>query len=333
MDAGMLEEIVACLPQGRTLFLYERDRYAVSMLRWLMDAGGDPRALRQGRFGRLFEKPPVRSFLAARGRPDLTRADLDLLPMEAPVAWRLTLGRWGHTLPHAMNQTARKGLNLVLQLNFSRGHDEAFDRVLAPCIVDKLNYRQHPVAARDRTFAWARLDLDMTTGEALIEEIQSDWMRNMHWYGAHSWRAAHLYDCMCLAHRAKYADAGQMAAALRIYETELLAPLAEYWQETMMAATLAFLVDELGLRDIWMHQFESGNLLKRIHGDKLPPRSVYTDLPRRFCFATVDSGPSFLADAAQRMDRRQRAKARQTGPLQFWRLDLSRRAISRNEAA
>lgn len=42
-----------------------------------------------------------------------------------------------------------------------------------------LFYHGHPVRKDDvETLAWARIDLDFASNQALIEEIQSDWVKN-----------------------------------------------------------------------------------------------------------------------------------------------------------
>ena len=66
-----------------------------------------------------------------------------------------------------------------------------------------------------------------------------------------------------------------------------------------MTATLWFLLEELGIKTIFFHTYESGVRLKQIkHG--APPRSIYTDLPRTFCFRTTHNGPAFLRDSDDR---------------------------------
>ena len=62
----------------------------------------------------------------------------------------------------------------------------------------------------------------------------------------------------------------------------------------MLSATLFFIVEELGIRDIWYHSWDTGNLLKGISGRSLPPRSLYTRLPRRFCFSETEAMPGLL---------------------------------------
>ena len=85
----------------------------------------------------------------------------------------------------------------------------------------------------------------------------------------------------------------------------------------MLWATLDFLRNELGLRRIYYHTAESGRLLKRIDGN-LPPLSLYSDLPRKFCFDGTTEAPAFLAS-----DRQASNILRQHANLAFHRMDLS----------
>ena len=65
------------------------------------------------------------------------------------------------------------------------------------------------------------------------------------------------------------------------------------WDEAMLAATLWFLRVELGIRWIFYHTFETGNWLKDMIRSK-PPRSLYTDLPKQFCFQETYNPPAFI---------------------------------------
>lgn len=49
------------------------------------------------------------------------------------------------------------------------------------CPGSHFNYCGHPVSRQRNTLAWARLDLDLNSATALIEEIQSDWIRDVVW--------------------------------------------------------------------------------------------------------------------------------------------------------
>ena len=85
----------------------------------------------------------------------------------------------------------------------------------------------------------------------------------------------------------------------------------------MLAAAVWFLRSELGLKRIFYYTFDTGNELKRLACDK-PPRSLYTDLPRRFCFRRTHNGPLFLRDGSDRVVRKIVAERRTT----WFRLDL-----------
>ena len=61
----------------------------------------------------------------------------------------------------------------------------------------------------------------------------------------------------------------------------------------MLAATITFIRDELGIENIFYHTAHTGHKLKRIGGGK-PPRSLYSQLPKRFCFGKVKTAPEFL---------------------------------------
>ena len=74
----------------------------------------------------------------------------------------------------------------------------------------------------------------------------------------------------------------------------------------MLAASLWFLREEIGIRRVWFHDHKTGQLLKRI-GDRMPPRSLYSRLPRKFCFRKVTDSPEFLARDAGFMRRWKKA--------------------------
>jgi len=73
---------------------------------------------------------------------------------------------------------------------------------------------------------------------------------------------------------------------------------------------------ELGVRRIFYHTHNSGSMLKSIYGSK-PPRSIYTVLPRKFCFTETDERPEFLRE------RRKSRAARERAPkLRFFEMNL-----------
>lgn len=301
MEPAHAQEILACLPDGRTPFRYYKDRYALLLLSMVIGGGRAKRDLENTVFNRLLGKPAVRDVLATSG-------DGVLRPLALEAAWPhrfetylMTVGTW-NAQDRFWGQASRPGVNLVLQLNFSTKHNERFRELLQS---DDLRWFQswgHPIAAEPFcTMAWARLDIDLGTGVALIEEIQNDWIR---YALAARRRTAHQ------EHQSGDENLREHARRLRRYVDSELRRHEALWDEAMLAATLVFLRRELGVRTVFYHTPESGKTLKRIKG-RAPPRSLYTVLPRRFCFAPCARGPAFLARKAKsHAERRRRAAAR-----------------------
>ena len=114
--------------------------------------------------------------------------------------------------------------------------------------------------------------------------MQSDWVREVKHYAG--------FPCTCP--QCGPFDAKRKAAYQR-YLKIAWRPYAEGWEEVALAAALFFIVEELGLTCVYMHEFETGNRIKNINPRWTPPRSLYTRLPRRFGFALGEKTPSFLA--------------------------------------
>jgi hypothetical protein len=287
MDRALLDEITACLRQERTIFYYFRDRYALLLLQWAVGQGRSMRELRHSQFAGLLNKPTLRNWLSRMGKSRLEPADLDRVWGSPTQAYRVTMGQWpleSEKWSKGYHQTTRPGHNLVLQLNFSMSHNRELNAIVGAEARDEV-WTIHPVAGgNELTMAWARLDIDLETDEALIEEIQSDWIRDATTHG----RWGRQFD----SYRpwAKYAD-------------RVLWPHARLWPETMLSAALWFLHREIGIRRIFYHTYESGVFLKNLGADR-PPRSLYTDLPRKFCFRHTHSSPLFLRDIRHRVIRR-----------------------------
>ena len=284
MKLHEVEELRACLPVGRTLFNYGKDWYAVELLKLAIHGETSVTELKRSAYGRLFDKQSVRSWFGSLGKSTVTRADLDLLWPDEWESYRLTLGTFD-----GWAQTSRKGklgCNVVLQMNLNEGDARLMDGVLETRGMDPFEWACHPVnTGRYRTLAWARIDLDWDTGEALIEEIQNDRLREV----------KSLLDA---ARERKLDEISRWGVTMKTsfladYWEKSLKLSRAVWDEAMVCATLRFIVGELGLRKIYYHTPESGRLYKRISCSE-PPRSVYTDLPRKFCFQRVGHGPEFL---------------------------------------
>ncbi len=172
-------EILACLPKGKTLFAYERNHYCVMLARWLIEAGWSARDIRSSRFARVLEKPRLKRLLQERGRLELAADDFAWLVPEHPDQWRLTTATWGSEEAFQYFQISRPGRNIVLQLNFPHAHNAALSKLLNPTVTKAFANTYHPHSRQENTLAWARLDIDLESGSALIEEIQSDWIRRV----------------------------------------------------------------------------------------------------------------------------------------------------------
>lgn len=313
MDKQLLDEVIACLPEGRTFFHYHRDRYVLLLLEELARRGNVQRVgeLKQTPYAHWLQKGFVKEWLAAQGRADVPVQDL-LLHWPTGLThftYLLSLGAWGQDKRNDWRQTSRPGWNLVLHLNLPLQHQRNL-RDIGVADPNRLQGYGHPRARNRLTLAWARIDLDWQTGEALIEEIQSDWMRDIARLRDHGLR---LRAAGRTVMRWRGRDIG--IADLLDY-AQLLMPHAKVWHEAMLSATLWFLWRELGLHRVYYHSWQTGNVLKQLDSDWAPPRSLYSELPERFGFRRVDAGPAFLE--GHHCVRRLKAKQqRQRKPLEW----------------
>jgi len=277
------EELLSCLSRGRTLFTYGKDWYAVSLLRMAM-RNATLAQLRNTRLVNLLEKPRLRAWLGSLGKKSPTPEDLDLLWPEETETYRLTAGLFDGWL-----QTSRKGKegwNIVLQINLNENDARIMERKFPDRSDDPFEYRWHPVhEGRHRTLAWARIDLDWSSGEALIEEIQNDRLREV------GDNVARIRRQGLNTVRLNGQDVD--AAFVLDYWDKRLRLSRQWWDEAMLSAAVGFIVNELGLRRIYYHSPISGAKLKG-GGAAKAPTSLYTDLPKRFCFEKTNDLPAFI---------------------------------------
>ncbi len=291
MDKKLLDEILECLPKGRTLFSYFKDRYALTLLSYyLSNKPQKISILKQSPFAKLLQKPVVKSALALAGQGELAPEHLATIWNEE-LHFLLGLTYWGCHKYNPYYQTSRAGYNLVLQLNFSNQHEQSYRRLVKPWYKARFNSSSHPTMQHNdntelfrETLAWARIDLDFTSDEALIEEIQSDWIKQV----------TNTFDRMT-SHKDEedyYYEYGLDAEPTEIitYVDTILKPYMIVWEEAMLTATIQFIRNELGIHHIYYHTYETGCLLKHC----TPPRSLYTNIPRKFCFQETTEIPSFL---------------------------------------
>jgi len=308
-----------CLDLRQKTFYYFKDKYALQLLSYYIKDELPIGQLKKSALGFLLDKPLLKTLTAHSGTGTLTRQALRDYWPEKPLILKLSLGCWGksHKKKHSnWHQTSRPGQSLVLRLNFSHHHNKAYQNLLRP--VDSyqpFSNLGHPSDPTQYTLAWVRLDLDWETGEVLIEEIQNDWLRN----------AQYEYDWLMRSYQRNKHKVHQdwlfnqfdtSLGRLSRYYQEVLKPYERIWDEAALSAAIWFIREELGLERIFYHTFETGNQIKGIKTD-FPPRSLYTQLPRRFGFQETDEIPQFLREV------RHVRKLAQTHDLRWYRLDLS----------
>jgi len=335
MDFREIDDLRRAMPEAVT-FNYYDDCQSPWLLSRLMPERAAVADLRRTPYGKLLDRPGLRGLVACCGgmldRRDvaaLAHADrvdvFDHMPRASNRAleaiwstpwqdYHVTFADWGRGMFWGSAQVSREGGSLVIQLGFPSDHAQIMGQYLPTEARAKFEESYHPVRRDGRpTLAWARVDIDTRRSEALIEEVQCDWLR------------------LVADEIAWLAEAGARERELRAhqaYERALYARYARVWPRAMLLATLAMLHEQLGINRIWMHMPEPGAVLKGIRGT-LPPRSLYTRLPQHFCFTPTAEIPPMLRPAPGQRPRRL-AKARlariarmqASGQPVFWRLDL-----------
>jgi len=292
MDKMILQEVIECLPEDRTLFYYFKERYALMLLSTYVGEGKTVSELKKGPFASLLNRQSVKALLANGGNW-IDRDMLEVLWDDSTMPFVLTVGEWGGG-ELDWQQTSRSGYNLVLQLNFSNQHQSEYHELVKPDYHGVLNNYGHPVQREGQrgysreTLAWARIDLDFFNDQALIEEIQSDWLREAAIMGLD---ARHCMERDDESFPWWNVD-GKVADILR-YVEQVLSPYQAIWAEAMLAAAIYFIRHELGIGSIYYHTHDTGYKVKRMRYSR-PPRSLYSDLPRRFCFKKTGIAPEFL---------------------------------------
>ncbi|MDG2383275.1 MAG: hypothetical protein P8N76_16515 [Pirellulaceae bacterium] len=285
MQQAVLDRIIERSPSGRLLFYYFKDRYALMLLEDVVASGRSIAELKKSQFQPLLCRPLVRQVLSRVSDRQLRVQDLQSRWVYPYQVFRLTFGQWplpGERWRRSWHQMARSGVNLVLQLNLPMRHICEMERLLREAR-GELQCDLHPIAAKpDFTLAWSRIDFDPDSKEVLIEEVQSDWVRD--------------------------AVANSMAAVVdrsrwKQYVQRWLQPYRRIWSEAMLAATIAMVRSMLAPKRIFYYTFSTGNKIKRL-ACYPPPRSLYVDLPRRFCFRETHHGPSFLREHGARQIKR-----------------------------
>ena len=316
MDIQVAEEIIACLGQASTKYFYFKDRYALMLLGQYCRNREPIKAVRRSRLGRLLGKPLVREALRycgdGRVQPEVMR---NFWP-EQFHCYTLSLGIWGNERKSRWYQTSRVGHNLVLQLNFSNVHDRHYRRLKIHDDSPGFGFSCHPTSRVRNTLAWSRIDLDLASDTALIEEIQSDWLREAH--GVCEMAKRYLAAVKAGRKGPRWYEGFPPELAIEYFETAV-APHMAVWAEAMLAATIEFLLEEVGVRKIYFHSWETGKKVKHCS----PPKSIYRALPEKFCFERVSRGPQFLYD-----DKSSRRKMKKIENQQWYLLDFNERSLT-----
>ncbi|PCK08727.1 MAG: hypothetical protein COA42_07820 [Alteromonadaceae bacterium] len=289
------KELLSLIGDDRRVFRYFKDRYCLDLIDYEMQARNvdsmKVSELKSSRLNRILQKPVVNQMLKGCGKGKLLASDLMMYWPQECLNFSLSFTDWG-TGDKDGDQTSRNQSNLVLQLNFDQQHTQVYQRLVKPdgeC--GPFEYWAHPVRQDARkTMAWVRMDMCFDSGEVLIEEIQTDWLRKAN---RALQRVAHCRKTTpLLKPRQVIGDIHGEYHQLQQYVEHYLKPYQSIWAEAAMAAALKFIIEELGMRTIYYHSFDTGQKIKRVAG--APPRSLYTQLPKRFAFEPTEAAPRFL---------------------------------------
>ncbi len=284
MKSQLLDEVIACLPNGKTHYRYFSGAYASRILSMLIPNQVGLHNLKQTRFKRLLEHKSVKPIVAHSGNGVLDRSALEASWHEPSQPYLLSVSRWGGGGERDWYQTSRGGENLVLQLNLPSQHQQQFKRWIDPSNRSSLNgvWSNHPVQTEinqpsyRETLAWSRIDLDFDTNEALIEEVQSDAARKV------------------ISMTKRYKRCGCERCADRLKYVKWFEPYLKLWSEALLCATIEFIHKELGIERIFIHTAKSGWQVKKMSKTWHAPRSLYSDLPEKFAFKQTYAAPEFL---------------------------------------
>ncbi|WKD50148.1 hypothetical protein [Microbulbifer spongiae] len=296
MKNEQVKEVLACLGDERRVFRYFKDRYCFDLIEFEMNRlrckSMKVSDLKTGVLSQQLQKPVVAQALKHCANGVVSRQDLQSLWSKDLLPFSLSLTSWGDG-DRGWDQTSRNQCNLVLQLNFDGKHNALYRKLVKPdAHCGPFECWGHPVQrVRRKTMSWVRMDIGFDTNEVLIEEIQNDWLRN-----------ASVTLARVKMRRVKKPSAkpGELFANilgnfedLEQYVEQTLAPYRKLWAEASMLAALRFIRDELGISTVYYHCFETGKRLKAVCGS--PPRSMYTQLPRKFGFEKTQKPPALLA--------------------------------------
>ncbi|MBI1305740.1 MAG: hypothetical protein GC181_03890 [Bacteroidetes bacterium] len=262
---------------------YFKDKYAVELLHLNFGNQISVKEVKQSNFSRLIEKPVFRSVLKNAGN-----GCIDLDPLlnrwdEETYLHHLTTTVWGEHEKWGKSgyfQVSRPEPNLVLQVNLSR----EFDRLFVENVDDRSDFNTsiHPSHEKLNSVGWVRMDLSFETNEVLIEEVQSDWIRQVR---------TRFHKIGILEAQGMLKSKPEIQKELR-YLNRVRAYLT-FWDELLLSAAIHFIRKQLGFKTIWYHTNSSGAHYKLLRYS-MPPVSVYSKLPEKFGFQKVKALPELF---------------------------------------
>lgn len=290
MKTQEIEWITSCLSE-RIVYSYYKDRYAIDLLRYVFKDGTPINEIKRSGFGGLLNKPVSRELTQKFGDGRLDHNVLKEHWSDDTSFLSLTLGTWGSErkgkFDWAFDQVSRPEMNLVLQVNFGMLHDAMFYKSMGKDALPYMLSKGHPVNNRFCTLGWVRLDVDMDRNEVLIEEVQSDWIRN----------ALYLRERLeCTGECCEDVKTRKAYKSVESY-FNYLHPFVKQYREILLASALYFIYEELGLTDVWYHSNESGIHYKMLR-NSFPPRSIYKQLPEKFGFTKTAEKPQLIENCA-----------------------------------
>jgi hypothetical protein len=319
MTSAEISGLRSAFGQEDASYSYFRDKYALLLAAWTVGEGQRIADVKRSRIAGLLQKDILKQHCARH--PVLRETDLLALQNHESWNFRRTFDQWGSE-DEWWCQTSRPGINLVLRLDFGLDHDRIASRLRIASAIDALESRNHMHFEESYNLAWCRLDLDWETGEVLIEEIQNDWLRTAQNLLENGQDRGEFLPWYCRQAKADRRNDDRFSQ----YYQSVIAPLEKVWAEATLTATLEFIRNDLGLRLVYMHTADCGTRIKGMGTWNTPPRSLYTDLPRRFCFQPTTQVPAFLSRSWSQTIYQDEdfadIRKRFARPFSFWKLEL-----------
>ncbi|PWJ43178.1 hypothetical protein [Sediminitomix flava] len=276
--------------ETQSYFSYQQDDYVRQLfIEALKQKDISKSELKQSQYAFLLNKPNFRKITAQSGGKAYSLSQLDGIDTLSHKAFSLSFGRWGKEIKHrnrSYYQTSCPSENLVLQLNFDLAHDLLYHKLFN--VKEEghpFTWDCHPISEKHKTMAWARIDLCLETEEAFIEEVQNDWLREA--FEVHTIIKARTEKRRKSHWINDYTDLNSFEKYM-----EFLKPYQKLWSEAILMASLDFLLNTVGIQKVFYHSYESGNHFKQLRWSK-PPKSLYTQLPKRFGFQKTKEMPQF----------------------------------------